>query len=739
MLVAGFALLTAAQIFVGRALYGDGFIEAEHRDLLARVRHAQAVIDQAADRLASTASDYGVWEQTREFMIGRYPEYPQDNWYAGTFARLQLDAVLLVEPSNRVAMALTVATDGRVVTPGDTQVSAMIAPLLLRRARATDRVTRGYAVIDGTPAVWAAAPVRPTAAQHPPVGHVLLFRRLDLAFARSHGALLEAELEIASAPAALGSQAVQGPAKLDDLIFPSPTNERIEARILLARAATGEDIRLALATTRPLQTTVQAASTYVLYSSLFGGLVIEIAVMWFMTRRVLNPLSAMAETLTEIGQRGRPGQRVVVPPQRDEIAAVIEAINGMLADLESKRDAETVRDAALKASRLKSEFLATMSHEIRTPMNGVLGMLELVGASKLAPEQRQRIETAHQSASKLLVLLNDILDLSRLESGRMTLEVLPCDLREIVTQVTELMRARAVEKGLRVECQIDEVVASGYLTDPSRLRQVLLNLVGNAVKFTQSGEVCITVCARALEAERDGVSIVVADTGVGIAADALETIFDAFTQENSSTTRQFGGSGLGLTISRQLAQLMGGEIHARSEQGKGSAFTLDLTLERCAAPARPVHATLDTAPLGMHLLVAEDNPVNQLVVSAMLEKLGCTFDLVADGADAVALFAEYPRAFDTILMDVNMPNVDGYDAANQIRALETARHSARRMPIVALTANAMSGDRERCLVAGMDDHLAKPFDLNGLRRTLLNARRSNSVVEFPRAARASTL
>ncbi len=737
VLAVGFAVLVIAQILVGQHLYGDGFREAEERDMLARVRHAQAVLAQSATRLRASASDYGVWEDTHDFMSGRYPDYPTNNLYAGAFERLQLDAIVFVDSAQRLVLAKRRNSAGEVTAADAHGAAALLPSMLASRLRTATTGASGYIAIDGTAYQWASADIRPTAGTVPSAGHVLFYRALDARFAAEQGRQIDAALRIDIVPhtSAPSASAI---ADLQDLRLQVASANQVSGGVNLGRTVDGQTVALTLTTARPLVATVRDASNYYVLTSLVGGVLIALAVSWFLSRRVLRPLERLAADVQRVGATGAVDERLPAPARQDEIADVVNAINRMLADLEAKRDVEQARDAALEASRLKSEFLATMSHEIRTPMNGVLGMLELVAASPLSAEQRQRVDTAHQSASNLLALLNDILDLSRLESGRLELDLAPTDLRAIVMQVGELMRARAVSKGLTLEWWVDEVVFSGYQADAGRLRQVLMNLVGNAVKFTEQGQVRIEVWGRPIDADRDCITLSVSDSGVGIDEDALESIFEPFTQENAATTRRFGGSGLGLSICRRLVALMGGTIQVRSVLTVGSVFTVELELRRCEIPLDPTIPMLDQAPLELHVLVAEDNRVNQMVVSAMLEKIGCSYELANDGAQAIALYRERPRRFAMILMDVNMPNVDGHEASRVIREFERATLPGRRVPIIALTANAMSGDRERCLEAGMDDHLPKPFGMTELRQALVTARRSRSVVEFPRGVRANT-
>ncbi|RAK61804.1 hybrid sensor histidine kinase/response regulator [Phenylobacterium hankyongense] len=367
--------------------------------------------------------------------------------------------------------------------------------------------------------------------------------------------------------------------------------------------------------------------------------------------------------------------------------------------------AEAGELAAESASRAKSTFLATMSHEIRTPLNGVLGMAQAMAADDLTDKQRDRLGVIHESGEALLAILNDILDLSKVEAGKLDLESIEFDLAEVARGAHSAFTALANKKGLSFAVNV-EAARGRYLGDPTRLRQILYNLISNALKFTDEGEIRVT-------ALRDGdmLEISVADTGVGISPEGLARLFGKFDQLDSSTTRRFGGTGLGLAICRELAQLMGGEMSVESELGRGSRFILRAPIAHIG-DERPTGAGAPPAPearqsLSLRVLAAEDNSVNQLVLRTLLHQLGVEPVVVDNGAAAVQAWAG--AHWDVVLMDVQMPDMDGIEATARIRALE--REMGRpRTPIVALTANAMSHQIERYLAAGMDTHVSKPIE-----------------------------
>lgn len=483
---------------------------------------------------------------------------------------------------------------------------------------------------------------------------------------------------------------------------------------------------------------------YLLLSVILVVALIVTLLLWLVGRRIIHPMAKLVTTLNQAVDSGRFAARLPIQ-HNDELGQLTESFNRLFSCLEqgisqanrviadlaqgdyasrmqgqyvgdlsrlqqcihaAAGELRTTHEQLLQASKAKGEFLANMSHEIRTPLNGVIGMLSLLEHSPLNKDQAEQLQLAHHSAELLLELVNSILDFSKIEAGKMTLEKAPVNLQTLLQNLEQLFTSGFSNPELTFTTQLDTQVSPWILGDSLRLRQILNNLLSNAFKFTHSGYITLSV-----KLQGAGLLISVKDTGIGMDVAIQEKIFQSFAQADNSTSRRYGGTGLGLKISRELVLLMGGQMEVHSTPGVGSEFVIQLPYEPCQPPDQPA---VESSPLanyaGKQLLLVEDHPVNQLLAIKLLEKFGIIPDVAQNGQEALNKASN--KAYDLILMDCQMPVMDGYTATQNLRL------SGYTGTITALTANATEQDQQKCLAAGMDDFLAKPYRLQDLAELL---------------------
>ncbi len=723
------ALLVGASELVVRR----GFVELQEARARQNLERGKAVFEDEVNALGEKIGDWGYWDDAYAFMKDRSAEFITANLNPDSIATLRLDAILFRAPDGEIVWSGGIDRSGGgsgVIGPAPDDLVEFVRagrPFAAAGADTEDHPVAGLLSLKSCVAMIAVNPIMTSGREGPCHGSIVFVRYVNAAALDRvrRLTLCNAEFARPNDPALPDDFRAAGRALASADTPPvAPISDQTTASYTLLDDLLGrQSLLLRVDTPRLIEQRGAQAIGYFYGALVIAGLCFGFAVIVSLRRAVLARLSRLNAEIVSVARDSEPSRRVTVAGT-DEISSLGVEINQMLENLaRSHRDLAAAREAAESANRAKSEFLANMSHEIRTPMTAIMGYADLLIDQSCTPEQHAAsAQTIRRSGEHLLSILNDVLDLSKIEAGRMSAEIIECRPDEIVADVVAMMSERAAGKGLSLVARCEPPIPATIRTDPTRLRQVLVNLAGNAIKFTERG--AVSIIARL---DRSGPAPVmhfeITDSGIGLSPEQVGRLFQPFTQADSSTTRRYGGTGLGLVISRRLARLLGGDITVRSQLGSGSTFTVTITtgtLEGVEMLGQPRASTLPgTAALaadsaeGLRILLAEDGPDNQRLIGHFLRRAGATVDIVENGRDAVDA-AEKARAdakpYHVILMDMQMPVMDGYAATTELRA------RAFTTPVIALTAHSLAEDRRRCLVAGCDEFITKPVNRAALIR-----------------------
>ncbi|HEY5657796.1 MAG TPA: CHASE4 domain-containing protein [Myxococcota bacterium] len=698
-----------------RTLVYPTFDALQTRMVESDVARVQQALDALGSVLDAANRDWSQWDDTYIFVQDQNEAYARNNLDHYSFFELGAHLILMYDADGRLLWSRFTNSDEIESLPLESLLFEPLAPDdPLIHYQGTGSHLQGLLTTRMGPMIVASRPILTSLGKGPIAGALVFGRLIDDA----QIAALERQTKVSFALVPLETEPL-APEDIDAVKQLAPgkshyvMGESLQFAYRLIRTLDGAPAYL-LRIDTPREIAAVGYSALALAALLFSVTALfPLAATWLSIRRmVVRPVCGLTRHMLEM-RGSRDLTRRIALNRNDEIGTLADQFDSLTGDLErAQREMEASRDAALEVAKLKSEFLASVSHEIRTPMNGVIGMTDLLLETPLTQRQREFAQTIQSSVDGLLAIVNDIVDFSKLEAQSVELEQREFRLGALVEESLHTFAGSARARGLALACRVSPDADALYRGDSNRLRQVLLNLIGNALKFTAEGEIEVGAALASRDGDTRRIRFEVRDTGIGIEARHCARIFESFARADGSSTRAHGGTGLGLAICQHLVEMMDGEIGVESEVGAGSTFWFVVPLEWCGeAPAcHRTPAPIDpSAPSHLcgRVLLAEDNPVNQQVALAVLEALGCEVEVACDGVEALEALER--ARYGAVLMDCEMPNMDGFEATRRIRCREAEAGDGARIPIIALTAHTVGGAREKCLDADMDGYLSKPF------------------------------
>ena len=721
----------------------EGF---ERESAAQNLLRAQQAVNAELVALDILGREYSEWDHSYDYVRGLRSEFEEENLDTAYWKNIDINLMVFFDIDGQMLWGsmLNQSMDSEVLIDDELLQSFTNDHPLLNRPSELEGVS-GLLQARSAPLLVASNPILTSSAEGPAVGTLVIGKFLNADRTHLLGNRASVDLEVydrnVPADAELFADVDARLGDNDQEAVWTNGDEYVVARERRNDVFGKPSFLLEVKTSKRItdigRETINTASLFLLATSAFFLLA-----AWFLMRHlIVAPVGSLTQHMLRIRNTGNLNQPLG-SDRRDEIGMLASEFDQLASKLGSAQsELETARDEALAVSKAKSEFLARMSHEIRTPMNGVLGMIELLNNTPLADTQTRYAQTINDSADSLLEIINDVLDFSKIESGKMQLESVCFDLNSFLSDLLTSLKGLAYQKGLTVELILPDGPGLAVYGDPFRLRQVITNLIGNAIKFTDEGGISVYVTAVDVDATHKDIHFTVKDTGMGISTDKQKLIFDSFAQEDGSTTRRFGGTGLGLAISKQLVDMMNGKLQVESKPGAGSSFSFHLRMrasnesvfsesarslqqEMFKAKVKPTEIGL----LSGRVLLAEDNAVNQEVALGMMDGMGAEVVVAKNGDEALTQFKS--QEFDVVLMDCQMPVIDGFEATRVIREFEAETGQAP-IWIIAVTAGALEGDRQKCLSVGMNDYLSKPFTGKQLYENLKKVLASGDTIPEP--------